>query len=74
MPQLVQIQFECALVAASYGYILGVHMNESTLLNYDVMLCCVDDHALQYEAEWFNLPFPWNRGTMRGLGAGMATN
>ena len=51
MPQLVQIQFECALVAASYGYILGVHMNESTLLNYDVMLCCVDDHALQYEAE-----------------------
>lgn len=31
--KLVQIQFECALAAASYGYILGVHMNKRALLN-----------------------------------------
>ena len=33
MPLLVQIQFECALVVASHGYILGAHVNEGTLLN-----------------------------------------
>ena len=29
--------YECALLAASHGYILGVHVNERTLLN-NVML------------------------------------
>ena len=33
MPWLMQIQSESALAAASHGYILGVHMNELTLLN-----------------------------------------
>ena len=33
MPQLVQIQVECAVVVASYVYILGVYMNEHTPLN-----------------------------------------
>lgn len=42
MPQLMHIQFERALAAASnnyswgsnlHGYMLGVHMNERTLLN-----------------------------------------
>jgi len=32
MPQLVHIQSECALATASYGNILGVHMNEHVLL------------------------------------------
>jgi hypothetical protein len=37
MLQLMQIKFEFALVAASHGYILGVHMTKHTLLN-NVML------------------------------------
>ena len=37
MLQLMHIQYECALDAAFHGYILGVHMNDHTLLN-NVML------------------------------------
>ena len=33
----VKFQCECALVAASYGYILKVHMNEHTLLLDNVL-------------------------------------
>jgi hypothetical protein len=33
MSQLMQFQYECALVAASRGYILGVHMNKHIMLN-----------------------------------------
>ena len=42
-------EFESALVAASHGYILGVHMNECTLLN-NVMKRNTSSIKLEYDS------------------------
>jgi hypothetical protein len=41
MPQLVHVRFECALVVASHGYILGGCMNERALLKNVMYKSCM---------------------------------